>query len=193
MSEKASAPTHGEGLYDALRAEMIRIGRKPSRPEAVAVFNDYLAANAVKLKRKTKGTPAPRARDAVFDLLATLDGQNLAEITRAGGSKIAAAKKQILEVMPEASVEQVCEEIRVRWARLQQRFREKKMQTAPTLAKWWATLSPGEKTPGSKPDVYKEPEAWKATANELYPGSDITSRNWLDLGTDIRANIIRHL
>lgn len=40
------------------------------------------------------------------------------------------------------------------------------------------------------PDIYVEPEGWQVVAAKLYPGTDIATRAWKDLGTDYRRKIL---
>lgn len=163
--------SHGLEILKALRAEMARLGRKPSDVESGAVIDAYLELNGVKMKKKRKkGMPKTRARDEIFDLLARLDGQDLTQLTKHGAARVGEAKSQILEVMPDMELVVVIAEIEARWARWCRKHTDKKVQTVMALIAHWGELGGGPKTKTEKTDPYKEPEwDWRAGLRAKYP------------------------
>lgn len=187
--------THGLQILTALREEMRRLGRKPSDVESAAVIDAYLEMNEVKLKRLRKNMPKPRARDAVFDLLAKLDGQDVAQLTRHAGSRIAGAKKQILDVLPDMTTDLVIAEINRRWEAWCRRFPDKRMQTVMALVSHWAELGGGKKTEREELDVYREPDFdWKSVLREKFAGTpfveELNQKTWSDVPLDIRRKML---
>lgn len=189
---------HGMNILTALRDEMKRLGRKPSDIESAAVIDAYLDANAIKLKkvRKNPAMPKERARDAVFDALAKIDGQDLKQLTRHGGARIAAAKKQILEVMPDATIEQVVKEIEERAARYKRKHPSRDL-TAMALVTWWAELGGGPKTQAAALNIYVEPPegAWQPVMARLL-GVEVEvvrEKAWDDLAPDTRLATLKEM
>jgi len=192
--------THGVQILQALRAEMAFLGRKPSDIESAAVIDEYLARNGVKMKRIRKNAPKPRARCAIFDLLAALEGvTDTKQLTRHGGSKIAGAKKQILDVMqavnPEVTTDQVIAEIRLRWDRWCRKHPDKKVQTVMALVSHWAELGGGPKTKAAAMDIYQIPDGdWLADLCVVMKCTREAAqgREWLDFSPDTRKSILEY-
>ena len=190
--------THGHRILQALRDLRRVLCRKPSDVESAAVIDGYLADNAVKLKRvKKAGTPKLRARDAVFDLLAKLDGvADTKQLTRHGGAKIAAAKAQILEVMPDRTTDEVCAEINARWARWCRKHTDAKVQTVMALVTHWAELGGGPKTQAALLDIYQVPDGdWRRVAAVVIgcEAAALADKAWTDLGPDYRSAILKDM
>lgn len=190
--------THGLAILQALRAEMHRLGRKPSDVESAAVIDGYLEANAVKLKRVRKpGLPKPRARDAVFDLLAKLDGvADTTKLTRHGAARIGAAKAQLLEVMPGRPTNEVLSEINDRWGRWCRKHQDTKVQTVMALVTHWAKLGGGPKTQAALADIYQEPSGdWRRVASIVLRVDleVLQEKQWLDLGVDYRRAVLQDM
>jgi len=175
---------------------MRTLGRKPSDVESVSVIDGYLAANGVKLKRLRKNEPKPRTRDAVFDLLASLEGHDLKAITRQTGGRIAGCKKQIMEVMPGATLDQMCVEIRERWDRWRRKSPNTSTHTANALVTWWSSLGGGVKTVAEADNIYVEPDGdwWSAlcSACEIQVPAQNHSA-WLDISPEIRKKTLAYL
>lgn len=190
--------THGYRILQALRDLMKSLRRKPSDVESAAVIDGYLADNGVKLKRVRKPSmPKPRARDAVFDLLAKLDGVvDTTKLTRHGAARIGTAKTQLLEVMPDRTVDEVLAEIGERWARWCRKHNDPKTQTVMALVTHWAELGGGPKTAAALTDIYQEPSGdWRRVATVVL-GVDIEvlrEKQWLDLGVDYRSAILKDM
>lgn len=183
--------SHGLKILVLLRGEMQRLGRKPSDIESASVIDTYLVASGLKLKRAKKaGTPRLRARDEIFDLLAKLDGvADTKQLTRHGAAKIAEAKKQILEVMPERSIDEVLAEINARWTRWCRKHADAKIQTVMALVAHWAELGGGPKTQAGLADIYQEPEGdWRTVMSDVCKIDPLAlvDNNWLDIGVDYR-------
>lgn len=145
----------------------------------------------VKRRRKPKNAPKPRARDAVFDVLARIDGQDAKQLTQHGAGRIGNAKKQILEVIlqatPDATTEQVVAEIELRAAAYKRKHPTREL-TAMALVTWWGG-SGGPSTTAAKRNIYIEPPGWRGVAAVLYAGTDMHTRAWLDLSPDYRTAI----
>lgn len=193
--------SHGLTLIVLLRENMKQLGRKPSDVENAAVIDQYLEANAIKMKRvRKKAEVKPRARDAIFDLLAKCDGQT-GTLTRHAGSRIAAAKKQILEVMPGADTATVVAEIEKRWARFCRKFTEKRMQTAMALVGHWGEFGDADatdrrRTRAEAMNIYIEPAGdWRAVFCRLFGVTpDVAQEKlWPDLAPDYRTAILAEL
>lgn len=187
--------THGQNILSALRAEMTRLGRKPSDVESAFVIDGYLVNNSIKLKRAKKSDPKPRARDAIFDLLAKIDGQELAKITRNGGSRIAGAKKQILEVLPGQSTDQVCAEIEARAGRYRRKHPTREL-TAMALVTWWAELGAGPATQSAAANLYIEPAGdWRRVMSVVckIDATALADKAWLDIGVDYRRAVLNDM
>lgn len=191
--------SHGAEILKALRAEMTRLGRKPSDVESGAVIDAYLDQNAVKLKKKRKpGMPKSRARDEIFDLLAKLDGQDVKQLTRHGAARVGEAKKQILEVLEGLTTVEVIEQINGRWGRWCQKHTDKKTQTVMALITHWGELGGGPKTKAEKFDPYKRPDAswdWRSAAIDKYPDSAFAERvagglDWFEVQLDVRKELL---
>lgn len=193
--------SHGLKMIVLLREEMKRLGRKPVDLESAAVLDLYLTTHEIKLKKVRKNAPKPRARDAVFDLLAKLDGvADTKQLTRHGGSKIAGAKKQILDVMlevnPDVTTDQVMTEINERWARWCRKHTDPKTQTVMALVTHWAELGGGPKTQAALLDVYQEPTGdWRRVAAVVLQCDPavLIDKPWLDLGVDYRSAILKDM
>lgn len=190
--------SHGLNILQALRAEMQRLGRKPSDIESAAVIETYLTMNAITLKkvRKKPNMPKERARDAIFDALAKIDGQDATQLTRHGGARIAAAKKQILEVMPGATVEQVVAEIEDRAARYKRKHPTREL-TAMALVTWWAEVGGGPRTKAAVLNIYQAPAegTWQPVMSKLL-GVDMEiamAKPWHDLSPDYRLAILKEM
>lgn len=189
--------SHGAEILAALRAEMSRLGRKPSDVESAGVIDGYLELHAMKLKKKRKpGMPKTRARDEIFDLLARLDGQDLKQLTKHGAARIGEAKSQILDVMPDMELVVVIQEIEERWARWCRKHTDKKVQTVMALIGHWGELGGGPKTKAEKLDPYKEPSwDWRAAAIRKFPDShfadEVTAgKPWVDVQLFARQEIL---
>lgn len=190
--------SHGVEILKALRAEMSRLGRKPSDVESGAVIDDYLKVNGVKMKRKKKpGMPKVRARDEIFDLLAKLDGQDVAQLTKHGGARIGTAKSQILEVMKDSTTEQVIEQINLRWAVWCKKHTDKKVQTVMALIGHWGELGGGPAPKIRMLDrLYQQPAwDWKPDFLRIHPGADaaewVEGKSWDDLQLSYREELIK--
>lgn len=174
---------------------MQRLGRKPSDIESVSVIEDYLKQNGVKLKKVRKNTPKVRARDAVFDTLAKIDNCNPLQMTRAEAGRVAAVKKQILEVLPEATVEEVVAEIGRRVIRYKQLHRDWQI-TSTALGSHWSECGGGEKTQSEKHNIYLEPATdWRTVFCYLF-GIDrevAQEKLWPDLSPDYRMAILKEM
>jgi hypothetical protein len=187
--------THGLLILNALRENLRSLGRKPSDIESADVIDRYLAANGVKLKRAKKpGTPKPRVRDEIFDALAKIDGQEVTQLTRHGGARIATAKKQILEVMPEATTAQVLAEIEERAARYKRKHPTREL-TAMALVTWWAELGGGLKTKAAALDIYQEPAGWQPVLCRLLGlvPEVAAAKAWHDLSPDYRMAVLKEI
>lgn len=188
---------HGCEILKALRAEMARLGRKPTDPESEAVINDYIELHALKLKKKRKpGMPKIRKRDEIFDLLAKLDGQDLTQLTKHGAARIGEAKSQILDVMPDMETAVVLEEIQLRWDRWCRKHFDRKTQTVMALVSNWGQLGGGPKTKAEKLDIYQEPGNWHGAAVELYgkgTADEMVARGWPDIRALFGLEILRKL
>lgn len=187
--------THGHNILTALRAEMTRLGRKPSDVESAFVIDGYLVNNGVKLKRAKKTDPKPRARDAIFDLLAKIDGQDTKQLTRHGGGRIAGAKKQILEVMTGQSTEQVCAEIQARADRYRRKHPTREL-TAMALVTWWAELGTGPATQAAAANIYIEPAGdWRRVMSVVCKIDLplLADKVWLDIGVEYRRAVLNDM
>lgn len=199
--------THGMIILLALREEMRRLARKPSDVESAAVIDDYLAAQGIKLKRvKKPGAVKPRARDGVFDLLAKCDGiPEGAKLTRMAGSRLAGAKKQIVDAMleddPNVTTDQVVAEIEKRWARYCREYREKRMQTAMALVSHWGKFADADRTDRAKTkaelmNIYLEPTGdWRRVAAIVIKcdRAVLDEKQWLDLSPDYRTAVLKDM
>lgn len=187
--------SHGQQILTRLRDLMRGLGRKPSDIESSLCIDDYLTENEVKLKKIRKNMPKPRKRDVIFDLLAKLDGQDPAQLTKNGACRIAGAKKQILEVMPEATVDQVISEINRRWSAWCRKHMDRKTQTVMALVTHWAELGGGPKTEAESLNVYSRPDFdWKEWMRKHYPDTafveQINDKTWDDVPLDIRKEML---
>ncbi len=182
--------SHGLKILTVLREEMKRLGRKPSDVESASVIDMYLEVQGVKLKKPRKNAPKPRARDAIFDLLAKIDGvTDTTKLTRHGASRIGGAKTQILEVLPGKTTDEVLAEINDRWARWCRKHTDAKTQTVMALVTHWAELGGGPKTQAGLADIYQQPEGdWRRVMAQVCGLSIdvLREREWLDLGVDYR-------
>lgn len=57
--------------------------------------------------RKTKTAPKPRERNPLWDALASVDGSNLDEMTRTARGRVGKALKDIKEVMPDVTAQEI--------------------------------------------------------------------------------------
>lgn len=192
------AESHGTRIWRTLIQLMRDLGRKPSEVEGAHAIDCYLEANAVALKkvRKQSEDPKPRARDLIFDALAKIDGQDLAQLTKQGAHRIAGAKKQILAVMPGASTSLVVEEIERRAAAYRRKHPSREL-TAMALVTWWAELGGGPMTKAAVADIYVEPACdWRATFCEVLR-VERTARldeiAWSDISPEFRRQVLDHL
>jgi hypothetical protein len=118
------------------RAEIIQKERKEVKESCADPAKPSPAG-----KRSAK-SPTPRTRDPVLDALATLDGSNLAQVTRSAWSGIAKALADIRQVSPAVTAE----EIRHRAKNYASHFPQATL-SAHALAKWWARC---DRPPGGR-------------------------------------------
>lgn len=182
--------TYGKKLWDALREDSARLGRKCTEAEFVAKADALLHDEKLASKKKPKGTP--RERNLLWDELALSTGQrNLTEISRSAGRLIGTALADIKEALPDVTPE----EIRRR-ADLYKRRHPTWTISAPALAKHWgefSQFSEEERTRAAKDDVYQEPAGWVIIAANLYgqhAAVQMSAKGWLEIGTDYRRAIL---
>ncbi len=189
--------SHGLKILTVLREEMKRLGRKPSDIESASVIDMYLEVQGVKLKKLRKNAPKPRARDAIFDLLAKIDGvTDTTKLTRHGASRIGGAKTQILEVLPGKTTDEVLAEINDRWTRWCRKHTDAKTQTVMALVTHWAELGGGPKTQAAMTDIYQEPTLdWRRVAAVVLNVLPVilSERAWSDLSPEHRTAILKDI
>jgi len=133
----------------------------------------------------------PKGRlDALFDALALVEGGNTKHLTKSAKGKIVTARKQIMEVSPEVSPEQIAQcakEYRRKWPTWK--------LSSMSLCTHWHELTPAEPTEAAKDDVYTEPEGeWRslvpAALNiESYPPD---WKAWKDIPVNYRPAIKKY-
>lgn len=185
--------TYGKKLWDGLREDSARLGRKCTEAEFVAKADALLHDEKLASKKKPKGTP--RERNLLWDALALSTGQrNLTEISRSAGRLIGTALADIKEASPDVTPE----EIRRR-ADLYKRRHPTWTISAPALAKHWgeySQFSEEERTRAAKDDVYQEPHLWSVAAADLYGcaiATQMQEKGWDNLGTDYRRAILSRI
>lgn len=181
--------TYGKKLWDALREDAARLGRKCTEAEFVAKADALLHDEKLASKKKPKGTP--RERNLLWDALALATGQrNLTEISRSAGKLIGTSLADIKE----ASADVTAEEIHRRAAAYKRRHPTWTL-SAPALAKHWgefSQFSEEERTRAARSDVYQEPNHWHAAAYLIYgTAADVLiKKGWFDIDTDYRKAIL---
>lgn len=203
--------THRE-IAEVVAAELViakqqaeLAGRTFRKSDIVPVVERILTAHAYVARKRRKNAPKEHARDEIFDLLAKCDGVlDTKQLTRHGASKVAGAKKQILEVMragnPEVTTADVVREIEKRWARYCRKYTEKRMQTAMALVGHWGEFADPDsqdrrRTHAEQMNIYVEPENWRpamAAACGVDPEA-LVDKNWLDIGVDHRMATLKHM
>jgi hypothetical protein len=182
--------TFGKVLWDSLKADAQRLGRKCTEQEFVAKA-DALFADVKRARRNTpKGEP--RARNPLWDALALATGQrSLTEISRPAAKLIGVALADIKEATPDVTVEEIYRRAAAYKAR-----NPTWTLSAPALVKHWGEFSQGtaeERTRAAKSDVYLEPPNWFPVAVELY-GADVAEmfrqKGWFNFGLDYRRAIL---
>lgn len=175
--------------------------QKLMKSDMVVIIERILNANAFVAKKRRQNAPKPRARDEIFDLLASLDGINLQEVTRHEGSRIAAVKKQILEVMKDATAQEVIDEIKKRWARYCRKYPEKRMQTANALVGHWSEFADADRhdarrTEAERMNIYVEPAGDWRMGVAAVSGAAIEvllEKQWADISPELRRQALQWL
>lgn len=158
-----------------------------------AVVNATAADEGIARKRKPKG--AARARNPLFDALATATGtKDLSQLTRNAAKAIGVALADILDVCPDLTVD----EIERRANAYRRRWPDPRNLSAQALAKHWASVGGGEPTRPAKTDIYTEPPGdWRAIMRGLYPGAPIleglAEAKWSDLPSDARKAVLKEV
>lgn len=185
-----------EKIFEALAQERQRSG-PISRERWLAIAAVTIAEDKVSRKRAPRTTtPVARPRNELFDALATACGcRDVSQLTRNGSKAVGVALADIREVCPELTVQDI--------NRVVQAYKQRHPQwpcTAPAIAKNWAEFAQTDRTITAKTDVYQEPPGWKdseAAMNALRTTPEtwaiICERGWFELGSDIRADILKAL
>ena len=183
-----------EKIYAALLAEKARGPLTRDRWLAVAALT--IEEDKQSRKRRPTGTVAPRERNVLFDTLATSTGtQDVTKLTRDAAKSVGVALADILAVEPALTTQEI--------ERVVASYRKRHPLwpcTPFAIAKHWAEFAKTDPTQGAKTDVYQEPPNWKTSEKArlaLRASPDtwkiVTERGWFDLGTDVRADILRGL
>jgi len=133
-------------------------------------------------------------RNLHFDALAEACGYT-GRITKTAGGTVAAALKDILEVSPQATPEEI--------ARVAKAVRKRFESGGPkAVAGHWHEYSAERKrTNTAKTDIYTEPpENWRGVARKLYPDAlewptvhDFAAMPWKEVNDTIRRGILAKL
>jgi hypothetical protein len=185
--------TFGEQLFAALAARRGSDGKIP-REVWVATANELFEAVHQLRKRTRKPKGAPRARNPLWDTLATECGMKLEDITRIPAKAIGVALADILAVSPEVTPDEIRRRV--------QGYRRQYPSVACTpfaLASHWAefgTAKPGRINPR---DIYREPPPeWRQMCIRRWPDAlewgnshDFANMPWKDVSTTLRPDILK--
>lgn len=161
---------------------------KMTEAALIEAIRPSLARELPKPKRINKRNP-------LFDAIAHGFGHN-GNITRAAAGTVAMALKQILEVDPAASTEDL--------ARGCAYVRRKFESAGPmALASHWheITKRSAERTKAARNDIYQEPPpGWREAARKRFPDAldwgnshNFSTMAWADVATAIRPDILKAL
>lgn len=151
------------------------------------------ALRAPLAKEMPKAKPLRTKRNPLFDAIAHGFGWN-GNITRAAGRTVATALKDILEVDPDVTPDDLtrgCDYVKKRFT-----------SAGPmALPAHWHEISRNktERTRAAKLDIYQEPAAdWRSAALKLYPDAlewgsphNFAAMDWRDVSTTIRPDILK--
>jgi hypothetical protein len=141
----------------------------------------------------------PRAlvdgRDEIFDALCVASGYDLKLINKPAGSRVAKAKKDIMQVSPQVTAADIASVAR----KLAAKYAGAPI-TPTSIAAHWAEFGVAPTAEQkAKLDPYKEPREWKDTLRRLGEAKgwdamavlDYTTKKWADLPLTIRQEIVR--
>lgn len=184
--------TPGEKLFEALLAARQKAGGNLPRTLWIETADAAIADLQILRKRKPRRLKTDRPRNLLFDALALGTGcRDISQITRNGAKAVGVALADIREVMPTVTVEEI--------ERVIAAYKNRHPTwpcTAGAIAKHWSEFAVTASTQAAKRDIYIEPVLWSGAAKALYGddiGGQMVERGWANLGTDIRADILRHI
>ena len=184
--------TPGEKLFESLLAAREKAGGTLTQADWIAAADQAIVDLQVLRKRKPRRLKTDRPRNLLFDSLALGTGcRDISQITRNGAKAVGVALADIREVAPGLTVEEI--------DRVVAAYRNRHPTwpcTATAIAKHWAEFAATAATRAAKRDLYVEPALWSGAAKALYGddvGGQMVSRGWFELGTDMRADILRQL
>jgi prophage DNA circulation protein len=125
--------------------------------------------------------------DALFDALAEIQGCNPHEITKTAKNQVVVARKEILEVSPATTAEDIhmrAKEYKRRWPTWP--------LSATALSKHWAELGPAVgRTQAARKDIYQEPTSNWREAFEKVIGMPPIWEKWHDVPSNYRVQILQ--
>jgi len=135
-----------------------------SRPNTDAHEESDSAKKKKEAGARAMAPKGGRERNALFDALVLLTGTPLDQVTKALGGEVAAALRDIREVMPEVTAEEINRRgaaYRAKWP---------KITLSPSaLAKHWGSLAPAQKKEEGEASASREPDwDWRAVSAGIY-------------------------
>lgn len=161
-----------------------------------------LAANCIRAQLAVEYPPPPpkakralvNGRNLHFDALAEACGYT-GKVTKTAGGQVAAALKEILEVSPQATPDDI--------ARTAKAVRKRFDNAGPkaVCAHWHDYSAERKRTDTAKKDIYTEPPPeWRSVAKKLYADAlewasphDFATMAWKDVNDTIRRGILAKL
>ncbi len=179
-------------IYERLDAERKRAPL--SKERWLAVVDIAIAEHKMMNKRRPRAKPTDRPQNELFNALALATGcQDVGQLTRDGARVVGVALADIREACPAVTVTDI--------NRVTDAYRRRHPTwtcTAKAIAKHWSEFATGPQK--TKLDIYVEPTGWRtseaarmAMKASVETWAIVIDRDWFDLATDIRKDIVRAL